>query len=70
MTTAPKSVCVIIPVYQSVDQLEKTVNELKELLTSSIELKALNHELQRVVLVDDGSKDGSAEIIRSLSQTL
>jgi glycosyltransferase involved in cell wall biosynthesis len=69
MTAAPKSVCVIIPVYQSVYQLEKTVQELKEKLTSSPEMKALNYELQRVVLVDDGSSDGSAEVIKSLSQS-
>jgi glycosyltransferase involved in cell wall biosynthesis len=68
MTEAPKSVCVIIPVYQSVDQLEKTVHELKDTLTSSVALKTLNYELQRIVLVDDGSKDGSVEVIKSLAQ--
>jgi undecaprenyl-phosphate 4-deoxy-4-formamido-L-arabinose transferase len=69
MTDAPKSVCVIIPVYQSVDQLEKTVYELRDTLISSLEMKTLNYELQRVVLVDDGSSDGSAEIVKSLSQS-
>jgi glycosyltransferase involved in cell wall biosynthesis len=69
MTDAPKSVCVIIPVYQSVNQLEKTVHELKETLISSFEMKTLNYELQRVVLVDDGSSDGSVEIVKSLSQS-
>jgi undecaprenyl-phosphate 4-deoxy-4-formamido-L-arabinose transferase len=68
MTDAPKSVCVIIPVYQSVDQLEKTVYELRDTLISSLEMKTLNYELQRVVLVDDGSSDGSVEIVKSLSQ--
>ena len=68
MTEAPKSVCVIIPVYQSVNQLEKTVRELTETLISSIEMKSLNYELQRVVLVDDGSSDGSIEVVKSLSQ--
>jgi glycosyltransferase involved in cell wall biosynthesis len=69
MTEAPKSVCVIIPVYQSVNQLEKTVRELTETLISSIEMKSLNYELQRVVLVDDGSSDGSIEVVKSLSQS-
>lgn len=69
MTEAPKSVCVIIPVYQSVNQLEKTVRELTETLISSIEMKSLNYELQRVVLVDDGSSDGSIDIVKSLSQS-
>jgi glycosyltransferase involved in cell wall biosynthesis len=68
MTDAPKSVCVIIPVYQSVNQLAKTVHELIETLISSLEMKTLNYELQRVVLVDDGSSDGSVEIVKSLSQ--
>ena len=68
MTDAPKSVCVIIPVYQSVNQLAKTVHELIETLISSLEMKTLNYELQRVVLVDDGSSDGSIEIVKSLSQ--
>ena len=68
MTDAPKSVCVIIPVYQSVNQLAKTVHELIETLISSHEMKTLNYELQRVVLVDDGSSDGSIEIVKSLSQ--
>jgi len=69
MTEAPKSVCVIIPVYRSVNQLEKTVRELTETLISSIEMKSLNYELQRVVLVDDGSSDGSIEVVKSLSQS-
>jgi glycosyltransferase involved in cell wall biosynthesis len=69
MTEAPKSVCVIIPVYQSVNQLEKTVRELTETLISSIEMKSLNYELQRVVLVDDGSSDGSIDIVKFLSQS-
>jgi glycosyltransferase involved in cell wall biosynthesis len=68
MTDAPKSVCVIIPVYQSVNQLAKTVHELIETLILSHEMKTLNYELQRVVLVDDGSSDGSIEIVKSLSQ--
>ena len=69
MTDAPKSVCVIIPVYQSVNQLAKTVHELIETLISSLEMKTLNYELQRVVLVDDGSSDGSIEVVKSLSQS-
>jgi len=69
MTEAPKSVCVIIPVYQSVNQLQKTVRELTETLISSIEMKSLNYALQRVVLVDDGSSDGSIEVVKSLSQS-
>jgi glycosyltransferase involved in cell wall biosynthesis len=69
MTDAPKSVCVIIPVYQSVNQLAKTVHELIETLISSLEIKTLNYELQRVVLVDDGSSDGSIEVVKSLSQS-
>jgi glycosyltransferase involved in cell wall biosynthesis len=69
MTEAPKSVCVIIPVYQSVNQLEKTVHEMTETLIPSLEMKSLNYELQRVVLVDDGSSDGSIEVVKSLSQS-
>lgn len=69
MTEAPKSVCVIIPVYQSVNQLDKTVHELTKTLISSLEMKSLNYELQRVVLVDDGSSDGSIEVVKSLSQS-
>jgi hypothetical protein len=40
MTDAPKSVCVIIPVYQSVNQLAKTVHELILQLISSLEINS------------------------------
>jgi hypothetical protein len=39
MTKAPKSVCVIIPVYQPVGQLEKTVHDLIEASISSPEMR-------------------------------
>jgi glycosyltransferase involved in cell wall biosynthesis len=68
MNEAAKSVCVIIPVYQSVDQIDKTVRELEETLIPSLEMKSLNYELQRIILVDDGSSDGSVEIVKSLCQ--
>lgn len=67
METAVKTVAVVIPVYQSVNQLANTVSELVNILEDSVELKDLNYKLNRIILVDDGSIDGSSNIISELS---
>ena len=54
----PIEVSVIMPVYNSVDYLEKSVESV---LYQS-------HESLELILVDDGSTDGSVDIIRALAQ--
>jgi glycosyltransferase involved in cell wall biosynthesis len=66
MDTSQKTVAVVIPVYQSVNQLAKTVSELILILESSTELRDLNYKLNKVILVDDGSTDGSTKVISEL----
>jgi glycosyltransferase involved in cell wall biosynthesis len=67
MDTSQKTVAVVIPVYQSVNQLANTVSELINTLENSTELRDLNYKLNKVILVDDGSTDGSNRIICELS---
>ena len=66
MDTSQKTVAVVIPVYQSVNQLAKTVSELILILERSTELRDLNYKLNKVILVDDGSTDGSTKVISEL----
>lgn len=54
-----KLVSIIIPVYQAKDYLEKCV-------ASCLNQKNLRHDEYEVILVDDGSTDGSSEICDSL----
>jgi len=63
-----KSICVVIPVYRSADNLKKTVNEIINSLSSSEKLKDLSYVLKSIILVDDGSSDGSAGVIDSLKE--
>jgi glycosyltransferase involved in cell wall biosynthesis len=67
MDITQKTVAVVIPVYKSVNQLANTVLELIDILGNSIELKELNYKLNKIILVDDGSSDGSNKIINELS---
>ena len=67
MDTSKKTIAVVIPVYQSVNQLANTVSELINVLENSTELKDLNYKLNKVILVDDGSIDGSHKVISELS---
>jgi len=67
MDITQKTVVVVIPVYKSVNQLANTVLELIDILGKSIELKELNYKLNKIILVDDGSSDGSNKIINELS---
>ena len=68
MIMITKSICVVIPVYRSASNLENVVNELIFSLSSSEKLSQLNYRLNRVILVDDGSTDGSADVIDSLKE--
>jgi glycosyltransferase involved in cell wall biosynthesis len=54
-----KSVSVIIPVFSSSKTLEKVVNELIDYFHKSRKISNLNFELSKIILVDDGSVDGS-----------
>ena len=61
-----KSVSVIIPVFSSIKTLENLVIELIEYFHKSKKISNLGFELSKIVLVDDGSVDGSAIIMKKL----
>ena len=61
-----KSVSVIIPVFSSIKTLENLVLELIEYFHKSKKISNLGFELSKIVLVDDGSVDGSAIIMKKL----
>jgi len=62
-----KTIAVVIPVYNSVNQIANTVSELIQILENSKELAELSYKLNKVILVDDGSTDGSIQVIEELS---
>ena len=57
MDIAQKTLAVVIPVYKSVNQLANTVSELVQILENSKELEELGYKLNKVILVDDASRD-------------
>ena len=61
-----KSVSVIIPVFSSIKTLENLVIELIEYFHKSKKISNLGFELSKIVLVDDGSVDGSTIIMKKL----
>jgi len=61
-----KSVSVIIPVFSSSKTLEKVVNELIDYFHKSRKISNLNFELSKIILVDDGSVDGSTVVMKKL----
>jgi glycosyltransferase involved in cell wall biosynthesis len=61
-----KSVSVIIPVFSSIKTLENLVLELIEYFHKSKKISNLGFELSKIVLVDDGSVDGSTFIMKKL----
>ena len=66
MDQMKKSVSVIIPVFSSVKTLENLVLELIEYFHKSKKISNLGFELSKIVLVDDGSVDGSTIIMKKL----
>ena len=69
MDIAQKTLAVVIPVYKSVNQLANTVSELVQILENSKELEELGYKLNKVILVDDGSTDGSHQVIKELTSS-
>ena len=70
MDIAQKTLAVVIPVYKSVNQLANTVSELVQILEYSKELEELGYKLNKVILVDDGSTDGTRDFLeKNLRQT-
>jgi glycosyltransferase involved in cell wall biosynthesis len=61
-----KLVSVIIPVFSSSKTLEKVVNELIDYFHKSRKISNLNFELSKIILVDDGSVDGSTVVMKKL----
>jgi glycosyltransferase involved in cell wall biosynthesis len=66
MDQMKKSVSVIIPVFSSIKTLENLVLELIEYFHKSKKISNLGFELSKIVLVDDGSVDGSTIIMKKL----
>lgn len=66
MDQIKKSVSVIIPVFSSIKTLENLVLELIEYFHKSKKISNLGFELSKIVLVDDGSVDGSTFIMKKL----
>ncbi len=66
MDQIKKSVSVIIPVFSSSQTLEMVVNELIDYFHKSIKISNLGFELSKIILVDDGSVDGSVEVMKKL----
>jgi len=54
----PDSLCVVVPVYNAEKTLKPLVERLQEVLDGFAS--------SQIVLVDDGSRDGSADILRTL----
>ena len=69
MDIAQKTLAVVIPVYKSVNQLANTVSELVQILENSKELEEMGYKLNKVILVDDGSTDGSHQLIKELTSS-
>lgn len=66
MDQIKKSVSVIIPVFSSIKTLENLVLELIEYFHKSKKISNLGFELSKIVLVDDGSVDGSTIVMKKL----
>ena len=66
MDQIKKSVSVIIPVFSSIKTLENLVLELIEYFHKSKKISNLGFELSKIVLVDDGSVDGSNIVMKKL----
>ena len=66
MDQIKKSVSVIIPVFSSIKTLENLVLELIEYFHKSKKISNLGFELSKIVLVDDGSVDGSNSVMKKL----
>ena len=61
-----KSISVVIPVFSSNKTLENLVLELIEYFHKSKKISNLGFELSKIVLVDDGSVDGSTIVMKKL----
>ncbi|WP_026669637.1 glycosyltransferase [Butyrivibrio sp. AE3006] len=59
-------ISIIIPVYQAIESLEKCVSSVREALSYWEEVNNL-HGVSQIILVDDGSSDGSSDLCDRLS---
>ena len=66
MDQIKKSISVVIPVFSSNKTLENLVLELIEYFHKSKKISNLGFELSKIVLVDDGSMDGSTIVMKKL----
>ena len=51
-------ISVVIPLYNEVESIEKLYNELRKVLSV--------YESYQIIFVDDGSSDGSVDVIRKI----
>ena len=68
MNTSKKSIAVVIPVFNSAGQLADITNEIIETFQRFNHIERMNYFLSKIVLVDDGSTDGSSEVIHTLQK--
>jgi dolichol-phosphate mannosyltransferase len=58
----PKTIAVVVPCYNESESIEKLIGELKKQ-----EKRLANQYSLEIILVDDGSKDGTIDVIKKLS---
>ena len=68
MLSENKNLAVVIPCYRSADQIEKTCNEILQILENSKELEAFKVIFSRIILIDDGSDYETKKTLQKVSQ--
>ena len=68
MLNENKNLAVVIPCYRSADQIEKTCNEILQVLEKSKELEAFKVIFSRIILIDDGSDYETKKTLQKVSQ--
>ena len=57
------NVSIVIPAYNEQDSIEKTIQEIKEVLSKS-------KNKYEIIIVNDGSKDNTSEILKSIKNII
>ena len=68
MDNSKKSIAVVIPVFRSAHHLNEVTSEIITTIQESNQILKMKYYLSKIVLVDDGSTDGSSEVIQMLQK--